>query len=429
MRTVVLMVIVMLIGCRGKIGKDVEEFDESELGYPRTVNLVEGMKNSGAILKLSDIADSIKFIPLEETERTLFASVNYVDIDGENMIVSSYQGQLESYYFRFNLEGRFLNTIGSIGRGPAEYLGSNISLDTDSKRVILLTWYTTKAFLTFSYDGKYLGTLPIKKQQYAIKFEFLPGGRIVTDPASSGIVGMLPPDLNGIELYDSTGLMVDSVPHPVLQLLSHEKNMRYSTGFSNGNASKTGREAYIHMPDEDTVYVTSGNTIKPAFIFSKGDYSPGIKDRYKTGSKGKLPYLMDYASRVLVTATHLYKIQVLDDIQFLFEYNILTDKTRCTSVKATGFERGGIYDFADGAGFIDDLSGSGRNVFFSIRTGEDGSIWARTMRANMFKTYFGNDSIPPGVTFDPVMRDQRLKVARELSDHGNPVVILIYLKK
>ena len=425
-----LISILLILGCSCQENSSNKKNASSLVNapYPHLVDLTSGMANDNAQFFLSDIADSIKFILLEKTDQTILAELVDAYVDDNNLFIQTSRGQESSYYFRFDLDGRFRNTIGTVGRGPGEYVGSSFNIDYDNKSVIVLAYYSTKEYLRFSYDGRFIEKLPIRKQQDVIRFECLPGGRIVTEPSSTGIVARLPHYFSAFELYNSKGSLTDSMPHPALALAGKPESMKYSTSLTKG-IYKYGDEAFLQLTDEDTIYITKGDRFEPAFILNKGKYSPSIEARYKAGNKSKLPFLMDFACPgLLITGTHLYKRQILNDHKYLFEYNIETGNIRSSVTHATRESSYGFYEFEDEVGFIDDLSASGQKLFFSNLTGKNGSVWISWLSATNFRNRFGNDKIIDGLKYNAKIRDQRLQLINRIEDDDNPVVILIYLK-
>ena len=130
---------IFINGCGSK--REVLEEFIPDFNQIAQIDLYKGLTDQAGPYMLSDIADSIKFIPLEKTGSSLIASVSRVEVDGKNIIVDAAYGQTESFYFRYNTDGRFINSIGRVGRGPGEYSHSDFSIDYEKKRIVVLRWY------------------------------------------------------------------------------------------------------------------------------------------------------------------------------------------------------------------------------------------------------------------------------------------------
>ena len=72
------------------------------------------------IIKVSAIFDSIKYVPLETTDSSLFKGIDKLCIDScGNIFILDIEGTNAVYMF--GKEGQFKRQIGSLGRGPGEY--------------------------------------------------------------------------------------------------------------------------------------------------------------------------------------------------------------------------------------------------------------------------------------------------------------------
>lgn len=87
-------------------------------------------------LKLSQFVDSAKYIKLETNPSCLFASIGNLSLGKKYLLVSNgFQGKI----YLFTSEGKFIKTIGSIGKGPGEYISiSGLVADEDEKYVYLV---------------------------------------------------------------------------------------------------------------------------------------------------------------------------------------------------------------------------------------------------------------------------------------------------
>lgn len=83
-------------------------------------------------IKLSEVAKSVRVIPLETTEECLLGTDLKIYY-GEEYIFVCDQRQPGAFY-RFSKDGKFLNKIGCSGEGPEEYIRSlSFSVDEDKK--------------------------------------------------------------------------------------------------------------------------------------------------------------------------------------------------------------------------------------------------------------------------------------------------------
>ena len=69
-------------------------------------------------VNLSEVADSIVYIPLETTDSCLLSDELQIFYGKDAIFVGD---QKNERFYRFDKHGSFLNTIGQKGEGPADY--------------------------------------------------------------------------------------------------------------------------------------------------------------------------------------------------------------------------------------------------------------------------------------------------------------------
>ena len=110
-------------------------------------------------IKLSEVAKSVRVIPLETTEECLLGTDLKIYY-GEEYIFVCDQRQPGAFY-RFSKDGKFLNKIGCSGEGPEEYIRSlSFSVDEDKKELWVVDSRGNN-FVIYSYDGKFMRKIPI----------------------------------------------------------------------------------------------------------------------------------------------------------------------------------------------------------------------------------------------------------------------------
>lgn len=108
----------MFIFCLSACDSKKEQVETTSEGYPVHIPFATALE-SERDLRLSDVADSVRFIPLETTDASLMNRVAT-----GNILKSSKYWFVPSYreLFQFTDEGKFVRTIGSRGSGPGEYI-------------------------------------------------------------------------------------------------------------------------------------------------------------------------------------------------------------------------------------------------------------------------------------------------------------------
>ena len=83
-----------------------------------TIIYVESVVGKGAIRNTSDFIKEIKYIPLETTPNSMVGNISNVIIANEKMYVRDDKNVITI----FDLNGKYLNTLNRVGRGPEEYM-------------------------------------------------------------------------------------------------------------------------------------------------------------------------------------------------------------------------------------------------------------------------------------------------------------------
>lgn len=433
MKKLIICLTVMLIGCTWRPSAEKEIVSFPSLEFPYTIDLEKGIENSGAAFLLSSVADSIKFIKLEKGDDFVFDRISNVEIDGNNMFFYSPAGQKRSAIFRYTTDGKFINTIGRLGRGPGEYAACSFTIDYESKTLLVLRWNIFYDIIMYDYEGNYKGRHPIGKLERSNVIMALSGGRVISYHNSWGdVAGMTEKNGQMFQLFDSSGIPKDVILHPFLMLRNRENyiSRRLSFGDAFTGLFRYGDEAYMHSRWNDTLYITSGNDLRPAFILKKGKYNAPLFERYRESYKTDYPYLGEYIStELLLLDSYFYIEQNLGEDKIVFEYNMVTGNVRSSRVMASGKHPVGYLEYNKSPWFIDDLSGSGAGIKVSARTERDGSVLAIPHYASYFRDKFGAREVAEGVDYRQSMLAERLKTLNDLNDDDNPVIVLIYLKK
>ncbi len=433
MKRIILYMTVFIAGCTWRSSGDAEVTSLDSLGFPYIIDLEKGLENSGAVFLLSSIADSIRFVKLEKGEDCIFDNIYNVEIDSNNIFFYSPAGQERSAIFRYTTDGKFIQSIGRLGRGPGEYAGCSFSIDYETKDLLILRWYIFQDIIIYDYDGNFKGQHPIGKLERSNSIMTLTGGRVISyhnswwDPAV-----MMEKNGQMFQLFDSSGIPKEVILQPIMSLKNRENYKGHSLFLSDNSKGlyRYGDEAYMHSRWNDTIYISSGYELRPAFILKKGKYQAPFPERYGKVYFTEDPYLGEYiTSELLLLGTRFYIEQHLGEEKIVFEYNLVNGEVRNSRVAPSGKHPVGFYEYEKSPWFIDDLSGSGAGIKVSARTERDGSVLAIPHYASYFRDKFGAREVAEGVDFRQSMLAERLKTLNDLNDDDNPVIVLIYLKK
>src|SRR5690606_33642192 len=106
---------------------EAEEASTALKPYPvdssRVLDIAVDMAQVEDYLYVQDVIDSIRYVMLETTDECLIGNISELYVDGQFIFIVD--NTIFESVFVFDESGHFLNKIGRLGRGPAEYAGVN----------------------------------------------------------------------------------------------------------------------------------------------------------------------------------------------------------------------------------------------------------------------------------------------------------------
>jgi hypothetical protein len=121
---------------------------------------------------LSRICDDIEFLPLETTDECLLDKDLDITLTRTDIFIYDFNKG-----YRFDRNGRFLNSIGTRGQGPRELIKPmRMTVDTLNRQVYFLD---DGKIVKYDYDGNYMETIKTELGRY--KFDLITPGLFLTD--------------------------------------------------------------------------------------------------------------------------------------------------------------------------------------------------------------------------------------------------------
>lgn len=140
-----LFVLFVLYGCTESGKKEETEY--------RVIQVPFGEKEQ--ILNMSEVIDSIRYIPLETSSDNLIGSVNKLIPLGDKIIVMDNDNSNAIYVF--DNQGKFLVQIARRGVAPGEYVSlGSVAADEEGNRIFIYDG-SARNLLIYSLDGEYMG--------------------------------------------------------------------------------------------------------------------------------------------------------------------------------------------------------------------------------------------------------------------------------
>jgi len=119
-----------------------------------TIDARSAIKNKVS-MKASDIVSSVEYVKLETTSESVFMSGGVTLTDKYIFITDSNQPKI----LKFDRNGKFISSIGRLGKGPGEYLQDlyRVNISPDQSKLIVFCLRNDNLY-QFSLDGKFIGS-------------------------------------------------------------------------------------------------------------------------------------------------------------------------------------------------------------------------------------------------------------------------------
>ena len=199
--------------------------------------------------------DDFRLIPLETAEEYLIGNISNMAMVNDTLIIVD--ADKAQKIFLFDMNGRFIRTVGSLGEGPDEYQSlSNVSFFENN---ILLHDWTRARCQTYDLSGNVIDRQRLKRSRphniAKINDTIIAGSFVSYDTA-------LPYAVEWIDRNDS--------------VIATARPFRYKRNRPAGQFVKTttGQLLYYRM-DSDTIFEITPDNLKPA-------YTLGIRIDYNT---------------------------------------------------------------------------------------------------------------------------------------------------
>jgi hypothetical protein len=143
-------------------GQKISEAKKHKTENIIQINLYEAFEKVKTY-PLSTIAESVDYIALETTKNCLLGDyLKNIFITSEDIFIFDYQ-----YVFHFSKNGKFINKIGKVGRGPGEYnRPMDVSVDTITKNIYILDF---DRLLKYDYNGEFIKVHKLGKKAMNVK--------------------------------------------------------------------------------------------------------------------------------------------------------------------------------------------------------------------------------------------------------------------
>jgi hypothetical protein len=379
--------------------------------YPHVINLSEGFRNQ-ADLKLSDIADSIKYVVLSKNKEVIIGNFRRVQMTDSDIYINA-----DGLVLRFDLEGKFLNTIGQNGRGPEEYMKGSPYSTTPKNDAIFVSKGIDPEYLIFNPDGVCLGKKKFpSSSKNLFDFVFISDSTLLNTYWFIGSF-MAQDYLNEMSctfgLFESNGHSIKTKQNP-LRNTKISKDELKKVVIQNPTFTFFNNRAVLTQLG-DTIFEISENSVVPGFIiqWDKLQHKKTVNDLYfrqsgTQSSEALYSTFMETTQKAFFPASN-------NGIDYMFEYDKISGISRSMELNRKNI------------GFINDIDG-GSN-FYPYWTNRAGDIWITDEDAITFKQKHSDDLISKSTAINPAYKEKLREFTKSLNADDNPVLKILYLKK
>lgn len=160
------ILLVLIVSCSNS-KKDIESSNQLD-----SLIIINKNHNNFIELGLSDIADSIVYIPLATNKKCLISHFNSVYVSEDYIFIKNGGKSVLS----FNKDGSFNCKIGKIGKGPEEYISSgSFTINDKTKRIFISAIFQNK-IKVYDFLGNHIKDISFP---YIIDYMYLSNNNLV----------------------------------------------------------------------------------------------------------------------------------------------------------------------------------------------------------------------------------------------------------
>lgn len=367
------------------------------------LKLEEMIKVKKAV-NLSDIAESIEYVPLELSKDAVLCGNPSIVITSQYIFVKCLS------VFQFGRDGKFIRAIGARGKGPKEYMMAyHISVNEKAEQVIV---HSSNKISIYGFNGTFVREIPIKAGNYW-RIHSLSNGNYIawTNVASGG-------EENVFTLLNAEGKELQGIKN---HLKWPAREMVYSMSWSTYNEfyDSKGKKFFKDM-HTDTIYtLNEKNRIVPVMYLDLGKYKiPDNKRPSFITDRKQVNTLMQGYLWGNVVESDKYRLINAEGYSDDKKLLVMTDKAKKTSVL--------ISDKEDRyAGFVNDIDGGidfwPRHIY--------ADKWAYTIVSASDFIKFSNENLKLNKKVKFPDKSKQLKtIIGNMSEEDNQVIVIAKLK-
>lgn len=261
-----------------------------------------GIGQKELVVPAESIYSSIKFIPLETHEQSILSSPNVFGMDSNNVLVWD-----QDEILRFDIQGKFLNRVGRLGRGHGEH-GRINSANYDEKEKRIYVGNMGGFIYKYDLEGNYIGQFKISENNeilQTVRFNKQLNALVCETRKYSG---------EGLQVNLRIVSPDGAEKGTYLVYKDHEQVSRSMT--RTGMLRNTSEGIMFMLPFDDKVTLLTQQGIIDTLTMDRGNFRPSRK----------LCENWDYSDELYKTKYQIDNIVVTDKYFYL---TVTMDKEQC----------------------------------------------------------------------------------------------------
>lgn len=243
------------------------EYKSANKNYNEVIDIIVDLDNQST-LPASTFIDNFEYVLLEYTNQSLIGNIRKIELSDSSILIMDGNKKL----LHFNIHGQFLNEIGSIGKGPGEYINILDFSIYDDKVWVFDGWNIK----VYEKDGTFSGFLDLRNGEL-----------------NKVSVRNMEVTKDGIYLYNGfepiwnikNNSLVYLADHLALKKKSHfdiyyNDKIHYANMMTSGSTMDKSREGILFFKFfNDTVYYLTGEGFTKKYAYDFGNKSLTINER------------------------------------------------------------------------------------------------------------------------------------------------------
>lgn len=385
----------------GQTRKNASVSDQSKFF---TINYEDILKNKKEI-NLSQVASNIEYVKLETNQECLIRGIRECLFTDNLIFINN-----RDHILKFSRDGKFLQKIGSPGRGPGEIdLIRTMSLIPD-KKMIAVQKNAIREIMYFSFDGKLIKTVKIPNALY---IKVMADGRLIAyDAGADGS------NINTFSLITEKGDTISAIKN----YCTWEKTPGGVTMMAGSYPTPFTSSGNWYFKDRynDTIYTVSSNKIIPSYLIIMGKYKLPDDLRLERLGPDKMQTFMD-------KATNYFHTNLFEASGKLFIVSNCFGKGESKYLLYNKQEMNGTWlsnDTNSSIGFINDMDGG--SDFWPIGIVNDNQVY-KSINIVAIKKELENK--PKMTVKFPDKKNAFEKLISDSDISDNPILMIVTLKK